>query len=90
MAENLYTLKGFNERLKKARLYRGYQYQSTACKKANITRQCWSLYELGKRVPSLELLAIIADSLQMRVEYFFIEDADPADYSLLYEEDSPK
>ena len=77
------TISNFHVQLKKARLYRGYEKQVSVCQRLDLPRQVWSLWEQGKRRPSIEQLAAIANLFQLKIDYFFIPKANPEDYDLL-------
>ena len=78
-----YTTEIFYTQLRNIRLYRGYARQSHTCKKLNISRQVWSLWELGKRKPLMDQLILLANFFSIDIGYFFIPGAEPEDYDLL-------
>lgn len=77
-----YSLASLNTRIKEARIYRKLNFQSDICHQAGISRQVWSLMELGKRVPKMEYIVRIANLLKLDIRYFFIPGARPDDYDL--------
>ena len=84
----IYSITDFHLRLKELRKFCGYKKASSATNKINISRQVWSLYENGKRKPDISTLVIIAELFKVRIEYFFIPDAKPADYVIGCKEDT--
>lgn len=58
------------ERLKDARIYRGYSQQELA-DKIDITRQAISSYEKGKKNPSIEVLTNISMELKFPFDFFY-------------------
>jgi len=81
----IYTDSHFSEQLKKFRQYRGYKTQAVLCKKLNISRQVWSLWELNKRKPTIPQLIGISNFLEIDICYFFIAGAVPENYDLTLE-----
>ena len=76
------TVDCFPSQLRKARLFRGYQKQASICNRIGISRQIWSLWELGKRFPNLEKLTTLSNFLQINISYFFLESAEPENYTI--------
>jgi transcriptional regulator with XRE-family HTH domain len=58
------------ERLKDARIYRGYSQQELA-DKVDVTRQAISSYEKGKKNPSIEVLTNISMELKFPFDFFY-------------------
>jgi len=80
--DNEYNSDGFSERLKNVRLYRKFFTQTIICEKLNISRQTWSMWERGKRIPHMYDMVRLANYLNIRVDYFYTKYADPKDYDL--------
>lgn len=70
------------EQLKKARIYRGCDTQGDVCEIVDVSRQVWSLWEKGDRIPSIEKLLSVAEALELDFAFFCTRDADPADHDL--------
>jgi Zn-dependent peptidase ImmA (M78 family)/DNA-binding XRE family transcriptional regulator len=64
-------MKHFAERLKSARLMRGYSLQDLADKLGNVvSKQALGKYEQGQMKPNTELLISICNALDVRSDYF--------------------
>ena len=58
----------FAERLRELRLARGYSQQDLA-NKTGLSKSRISMYELGAREPSLEVLELIGDFFNVDIDY---------------------
>jgi len=77
-----YTIDHFAKKLKTARSYRKMKTQAMACKAIDVSRQVWSLWELGHRKPGLPQLIEIANLFKLDVCFFFTHPAEPEDFDL--------
>jgi len=65
-------MKYFAERLKSARLMNGLSLQGLADRIDNkVTKQALSKYEQGQVIPDSEMIGVLADSLEVRPDYFY-------------------
>ena len=78
----IYKYSEFALQLKKIRIYRGYRHQAKAAEDLEFSRQVFSLWELGKRLPTLKQITRIANFFRVRIEYFFLPQTNPNDYDL--------
>jgi len=85
----VYDFALFATQLKKLRLYKGYRNQCDVCKITNISRQVFSLWELNRRLPSIQQLVMLANFFQVKIEFFFIPDAIPEAYVIPNKEENP-
>ena len=64
----------FKDRLRSARIYRGYTLQKTA-DLLDISLRSYQKYESGEREPSLSLLTSIADLFNVPIDFLLSRDA---------------
>lgn len=72
--QDQYTLTGLHTRIREARRAKGFQTQGAICELLGVSRQLWSMIELGKRVPRLIYLVQLANLLDIDFNYFVRED----------------
>ena len=67
---------GFAERLKELRMKKGYSQQDLATK-IGLSKSSISMYEVGAREPSLEVLELVGDFFNVTTDYLLGKDLDP-------------
>lgn len=66
----MYSVKLFSERLKELRLEKGLSQAELAEKLNNeITHSAIGLWELGKRIPNLSAVVLLADFFNVSLDY---------------------
>lgn len=63
----------FNKRLRQMRMKRGFTQQRLA-DALNIALRSYQCYETGTRSPNYDLLVLIADTLNVSLDYLFGRD----------------
>ena len=61
----------YTERLKEARIKKGYTYQQMANSLGYNSRTTYRYIELGKTKPKLDVMIKVSELLDQPIEYFF-------------------